>query len=61
VLLLRTVLAIAMILLGIIIAGRMLLLWRAGFTILPGLVLGAAMIALGVHRISLILRLRRMT
>ena len=28
----------------------------AGFAILPGVVLGAAMIALGVHRLSLILR-----
>jgi hypothetical protein len=30
-----------------------------GFTILPGVVLGLAMIAYGVHKISLIVRLRR--
>ncbi len=57
-LLVRGVLAAAMIVCGLVIIARMLESLRAGFAILPGVVLGAAMIALGVHRISLILRLR---
>ena len=57
-LLVRGFLAAAMILCGLVIIARMLESLRAGFAILPGVVLGAAMIALGVHRISLILRLR---
>jgi hypothetical protein len=57
-LLVRGFLAAAMIVCGVIIIARMLESLRAGFAILPGVVLGAAMIALGVHRISLILRLR---
>jgi hypothetical protein len=61
VLLVRGVLAAATIALGAVILGRMLLLAGAGWTILPGLVLGGAMIALGVHRLLLILRVRRMT
>jgi len=54
-------LSVATILLGIIVIARMLAFWSAGFAILPGLVLGGAMIALGAHRIVLILRVRRMT
>jgi len=58
VLLVRAALAVAMIALGIVILVRMLALAGAGFAIVPGLLLGAAMIALGTHRISLILRAR---
>jgi hypothetical protein len=50
-----------MILCGIVILARMLGSIGAGFAIAPGVVLAGAMIALGVHRISLILRLRRTT
>ena len=57
-LVLRGVLAIAMILCGLAILARMLLTIGAGFAVLPGVVLAAAMIALGAHRISLILRAR---
>lgn len=57
-LLARGVLAVAMILLGLVILVRMLESLGAGLAILPGVVLGAAMIALGSHRISLILRSR---
>jgi hypothetical protein len=60
-LLLRGVLAAAMIVFGLIILARMLGSLHAGFAILPGLVLAGALIALGIHRISLILRVRRMT
>ena len=55
----RAVLAAAMVLCGAVVVARMLALWSAGFAIVPGVVLGAAMIALGLHRISLILRMRR--
>jgi hypothetical protein len=58
-LVLRAVLALAMILCGIVILARMLLTLGAGFAVLPGVVLAAAMIALGAHRIALILRARR--
>jgi hypothetical protein len=61
VLLVRGVLAVAMIVCGIVILARMLQSLGAGFAILPGLVLAGAMIALGVHRIALILRVRGMT
>ncbi len=57
----RAALAVAMILCGIVILARMLQTLSAGFAILPGIVLAAAMIALGAHRIALILRVRRMT
>jgi hypothetical protein len=57
----RMVLSVATIVLGIIVIARMLAFWSGGLAILPGLVLGAAMIALGVHRVMLILRVRRMT
>jgi hypothetical protein len=60
-LLLRAVLAVAMILCGIVILVRLLASIGAGLAIAPGLLLAAAMIALGVHRLSLILRLRRTT
>ncbi len=44
---------------GIVILARMFASARdGGFAILPGVVLGAAMIALGAHRMSLILRAR---
>ncbi|HTV73477.1 MAG TPA: hypothetical protein VME66_07235 [Candidatus Acidoferrales bacterium] len=56
---LRAVLAIAMILLGIVILVRMLQSIASGVAILPGIVLGGAMIALGAHRLSLIRRARR--
>lgn len=58
-LVLRAVLAVAMILCGIVILARMLAAIAAGFAIVPGIVLAVAMIALGIHRISLILRARR--
>lgn len=56
---LRAVLAVAMILCGIVILVEMLRSLGAGFAILPGVVLAGALIALGAHRISLILRVRR--
>jgi hypothetical protein len=59
VLLFRAVLAVATIVAGAVILVRMLASVGSGFAILPGVVLGAAMIALGAHRISLILRARR--
>ncbi|MGB8909974.1 MAG: hypothetical protein WCC84_14610 [Candidatus Cybelea sp.] len=59
-LLARGVLAIAMIACGAVILARMLASATAGLTILPGVVLGGAMIALGVHRMLLIARVRRM-
>lgn len=57
-LLLRGALAVAMILCGIVILARMLASIGAGLAIAPGILLAAAMIALGVHRLSLILRAR---
>jgi hypothetical protein len=55
----RGLIAVAMILCGGTIVVRMLEWLRpGGFTILPGIVLGLAMIALGAHRLSLILRAR---
>jgi len=59
VLVVRAVLSFAILLCGIIILARMMqALPEGGFKIIPGVVLGAAMIALGVHRLSLILRVR---
>ena len=51
----RTLLSVAMIAVGAIVVSRML---AAGvrLEIVPGIVLGGAMIALGIHRLSLILR-----
>jgi hypothetical protein len=57
-LLLRTILAGVMVFLGTYILIQMLAASRAGWEIVPGVVLGAAMIALGVHRLRLIGRLR---
>ncbi|HZY96094.1 MAG TPA: hypothetical protein VFE35_03235 [Candidatus Cybelea sp.] len=57
--LVRALLSVAIILCGVVILARMLqALPAGGFAILPGVVLGAAMIALGAHRLSLILRAR---
>lgn len=56
----RALLAVAMILLGAVILVRTLGFISSGFAMLPGLVLGAAMIALGVHRLRLIARVRGM-
>jgi hypothetical protein len=56
----RGVLAIAMVVCGIVILARMLESASAGLAILPGVVLAGAMIALGVHRMFLIARVRRM-
>jgi hypothetical protein len=59
VLLMRAALAVVTIACGIVILTRMLaLVDTGGFAIVPGVVLGGAMIALGAHRISLILRAR---
>ena len=54
----RAVLAAATAVLGAIVTVRMLA-YGIRIETLPGIVLGAAMIALGVHRLSLILRSRR--
>lgn len=55
---LRTILSFAMVLAGATVVVRVAAL---GLHVqsLPGLVLGAAMIALGAHRLSLIARARR--
>jgi len=59
VLLLRGILSLAILSCGLVIVARMLESAReGGFTILPGVVLGAAMIALGMHRLALIWRAR---
>jgi hypothetical protein len=61
VLIVRTLLAIAMFVCGLIILVRVLVVLPVGrFAILPGVVLGGAMIALGLHRLSLIARVRGM-
>ncbi|HXO17680.1 MAG TPA: hypothetical protein VN909_05880 [Candidatus Dormibacteraeota bacterium] len=57
----RAILSVAMVLCGIVILAEMLPSVRYGVAILPGVVLGGAMIALGAHRLSLILRARRTT
>lgn len=54
----RAVLAVLMIALGATIVVR-LFAFGLRLETMAGLVLGAAMIALGVHRLSLIVRLRR--
>lgn len=54
----RAVLAAATAVLGAIVTVRMLA-YGIRIETLPGIVLGAAMIALGVHRLSLIVRSRR--
>jgi len=56
---LRGALSLAMVGLGSVLVIRMLAMFHSGgFGIFPGLVLGVAMIALGAHRIALILRAR---
>ncbi len=60
-LIVRAVLAVFMIALGLLILIEMLQSIHAGLAIVPGVVLAAAMIALGTHRLRLILRARRMT
>ncbi|MBV8344168.1 MAG: hypothetical protein JO190_04120 [Candidatus Eremiobacteraeota bacterium] len=58
-LLIRAILSLAILLCGLVIVVRMLESARdGGFAILPGVVLGAAMIALGTHRLALIMRAR---
>lgn len=53
----RALLSGAILLCGIVILAKMFAALReGGFAILPGLVLGAAMVALGAYRLSLILR-----
>lgn len=53
----RTVLAAAMVLLGAYILAEMLsAAHTGGFAILPGAVLGVAMLLLGAHRLRLIAR-----
>ncbi|HTX60618.1 MAG TPA: hypothetical protein VMH02_13190 [Verrucomicrobiae bacterium] len=61
-LILRGALAVLMVAVGSIVAVRTAeLAPSGGLAIVPGLVLGAAMIALGVHRIALIVRMRGRT
>lgn len=58
-LLLRGILSLAIVVCGLVILARMFAAAReGGFAILPGVVLGAAMIALGMHRLALIMRAR---
>lgn len=54
----RAFLAVAMVVVGAIVLVRV---GAFGFRVetLPGLVLGAAMVALGLHRLTLMVRLRR--
>ncbi|MGC1380946.1 MAG: hypothetical protein WA814_07970 [Candidatus Baltobacteraceae bacterium] len=60
-LLVRGLFALAIAAIGIVILVEMLASVRTGgFAILPGVVLGGAMIALGAHRLRLILRARGM-
>jgi hypothetical protein len=55
----RAMLSLAILFCGLVIVARMLAAAReGGFAILPGVVLGAAMIALGFHRLALIVRAR---
>ncbi|MBV8197679.1 MAG: hypothetical protein JO263_06070 [Candidatus Eremiobacteraeota bacterium] len=58
-LLIRTVLAFAIVVCGGILLAEMFASMRvAGFMILPGTVLGAAMVVLGMHRLVLIARVK---
>lgn len=53
-------LAVGMVLIGIVVLVRMFAVGSASvIALLPGLVLGFAMIALGAHRLNLIVRARR--
>jgi hypothetical protein len=59
VLLFRGALAALMIVCGVVILARMLESLVAGrFAVIPGVILGAALILLGAHRLSLIARVR---
>jgi hypothetical protein len=58
VLILRTILAVALVICGAVVVVRVAALGLRAES-LPGLVLGAAMIALGAHRLALIARVRR--
>lgn len=60
-LIVRGVLALAMVLCGMVVMARMLAMLPAGLAVLPGVVLAAAMIALGAHRLFLIARAWRST
>lgn len=54
----RMILSVAIAVVGAVLLVRMLS-QGLRFEILPGVVLGLAMLALGVHRLSLILRTRK--
>ncbi|HEY9084661.1 MAG TPA: hypothetical protein VIN40_01765 [Candidatus Tyrphobacter sp.] len=59
-LILRSALAAGFVVFGTIVAVRLLAYApQAGLRIVPGVVLGLAMITLGVHRIALIVRVWR--
>jgi len=56
----RGALSALMVVVGCVVLVRLVPLAHAGIVaLLPGAALGAAMIALGVHRLSLIARIRR--
>lgn len=58
-LMLRGVLAMGFVVFGTVVTLRLLAYApQAGFKVVPGVVLGLAMIALGIHRLLLIMRLR---
>jgi hypothetical protein len=58
-LIVRTLFAVGFIVFGVIVFFRLVVFApQAGFRIVPGVVLALAMVALGVHRIVLVLRLR---
>lgn len=58
-LLIRSLFSIAFIVLGALVIARILPLFsQAGFRIIPGFVLGLAMIALGAYRIAQVRRMR---
>lgn len=56
---LRLILALLMIVVGVTMTISMLVQIGLHREVIPGLVLGVAIVALGVHRTSLILRTRR--
>ncbi|MBV9232665.1 MAG: hypothetical protein JO030_01370 [Candidatus Eremiobacteraeota bacterium] len=59
VLLVRALLSVAIVVCGGIVLAEMFASMRmAGIMVLPGTVLGAAMVALGTHRLLLIARVR---
>ncbi len=60
-LIVRGILSLAILFCGLVIVARMLAAAReGGFAILPGVVLGGAMVALGMHRLALMWRARGM-